>query len=114
MNKRRLVLYAFSASAVLALALTASRRYSQATSAHNGGSATTAETPSILINPLKANRGVVFNTAAINEDATVAVCFNCVPQKTFQVSTGEYQVDVGHNVQAISPGTRQWPRGPGL
>jgi hypothetical protein len=37
-------------------------------------------------------RGVIFGTAAINADGTVANCFNCNPSSTVHIATGEYQV----------------------
>jgi hypothetical protein len=39
-----------------------------------------------------ATRGVVFNTAAINSDGTIAGCFNCNRLNTVHLSTGAYQV----------------------
>jgi hypothetical protein len=53
------------------------------------------------------NRGVVFYTAAINADGTIASCFNCVTAKTFRLTTGEYQVDFGKDIRAIS-GFSRW------
>lgn len=51
-------------------------------------------------------RGVVFFTAAINSNGSIASCFHCVSAKTFQIATGQYQVDFGQNVQA----TNGWSR----
>jgi hypothetical protein len=53
------------------------------------------------------NRGVVFYTAAINADGTIASCFNCVAANTFRISTGRYQVDFGKDIRAIS-GFSRW------
>jgi hypothetical protein len=39
-----------------------------------------------------ATRGVIFGTAAINPDGTVASCFNCNKSTTTHISTGQYQV----------------------
>jgi len=54
-----------------------------------------------------ATRGVVFFTAAINSDGTVASCFNCNRAKTFRLSTGAYQVDFGQDIRA-SKGFSRW------
>jgi hypothetical protein len=51
-------------------------------------------------------RGVVFYTAAINSDGTVASCFGCNTLNTKRLFTGEYQIDFGRNVQA----TNGWSR----
>jgi hypothetical protein len=37
-------------------------------------------------------RGVIFGTAAINADGTVASCFNCGRPTTLHLATGQYQV----------------------
>ena len=47
-------------------------------------------------------RGVVFFTAAINSNGSVASCFNCNTAKTSRVAVGRYVVDFGQNVQAVS------------
>ncbi len=39
-----------------------------------------------------ASRGVVFGTAAINADGTVAACFNCDKTTTLHLAKGAYQV----------------------
>jgi hypothetical protein len=52
-------------------------------------------------------RGVVFFTAAINSDGTVASCFGCNTAHTQKLGTGEYQIDFGQNVQAIN-GWSRW------
>jgi hypothetical protein len=49
-------------------------------------------------------RGVVFFTAAINSDGTIASCFECVPANTKRLGVGEYQIDFGENIQAINAG----------
>jgi hypothetical protein len=51
-------------------------------------------------------RGVVFFTAAINSNGSVAGCFGCDATKTTRVAVGRYIVDFGQNVQAI----RGWSR----
>jgi hypothetical protein len=52
-------------------------------------------------------RGVVFFTAAVNSDGTVASCFGCNTANTKKLGTGEYQIDFGQNVQAIN-GWSRW------
>lgn len=51
-------------------------------------------------------RGVVFKTAAINSDGSVAGCFRCVTGSTLHLGTGIYQVAFDENVQA----TNGWSR----
>ena|SRR5271167_1116518 len=53
-----------------------------------------------------ATRGVVFATAAINRDGTVASCFTCNRSNTVHLGTGVYQVGFNTNVQA----TNGWSR----
>lgn len=38
-------------------------------------------------------RGVVFDTAAVNSDGTIAKCFQCSTSNSFHIGTGEYQVE---------------------
>jgi hypothetical protein len=52
-------------------------------------------------------RGVVFFTAAINSDGTVASCFHCNTAQTFKLSTGAYQVDFGQDIRANN-GFSRW------
>jgi len=52
-------------------------------------------------------RGVVFFTAAINSDGTVAGCFGCNTANTKKLATGVYQVNFGQNVQAVN-GWSRW------
>jgi hypothetical protein len=52
-------------------------------------------------------RGVVFFTAAINSDGTIASCFDCNPAATQRLGVGQYQIDFGQNVQAIN-GWSRW------
>lgn len=52
-------------------------------------------------------RGVVFFTAAINSDGSVASCFGCNTANTKRIATGEYQIDFGQNVQAVN-GWSRW------
>jgi len=52
-------------------------------------------------------RGVVFSTAAINSNGTVASCFDCNPAATTRLGVGQYQVEFKHNAQAIN-GWSRW------
>jgi hypothetical protein len=54
----------------------------------------------------EATRGVVFNTAAINRDGSIASCFGCDPVGTVRLGVGIYQVNFFDNVQA----TNGWSR----
>jgi hypothetical protein len=54
-----------------------------------------------------ATRGVVFQTAAINSDGSIASCFGCVGSHTMHLSTGDYQVGFSQgNITA----THGWSR----
>jgi hypothetical protein len=52
-------------------------------------------------------RGVVFKTAAITGNATIASCFRCEAATTIHLGIGEYQVGFDENVQAIN-GWSRW------
>jgi hypothetical protein len=52
-------------------------------------------------------RGVVFFTAAINTDGSIASCFHCDVPNTKRLGVGTYQIDFGQNVQAIN-GWSRW------
>jgi len=80
----------------------AARFTAQAAGASGNGSASPAD-----VTLGAATRGVVFYTAAINADGTIASCFNCDSTNTFALGTGEYQVDFGTNVQATN-GFSRW------
>jgi hypothetical protein len=54
----------------------------------------------------QATRGVVFKTAAINSNGSVASCFRCVGSSTVHLGTGEYQVTFDENVQAVNGWSR--------
>jgi hypothetical protein len=87
--------------ALAALVLfTASRRFSAGSRSNNGD----VSPEDITLG--SATRGVVFYTAAINPDATVANCFNCNRGTTLHLATGEYQIEFNTNVQA----TNGWSR----
>lgn len=69
---------------------------------NNGGAS-----PKLAPLSVTPTRGVVFFTAAINADGSIAGCFGCNPAKTIHVGTGAYQIDFGQNVQAIK-GWSRW------
>ena len=50
---------------------------------------------------------VVFFTATINSNGTVAGCFGCIAAKTTRLAAGRYVVEFGQNVQAIN-GWSRW------
>jgi len=52
-------------------------------------------------------RGVVFFTAAINSDGSVAGCFGCNTTNTKKLGVGTYQIDFGQNIQAVN-GWSRW------
>jgi len=55
----------------------------------------------------QATRGVVFFTAAVNADGTLASCFYVVSCTATYLGTGAYQIDFGENVQATN-GYGRW------
>jgi len=55
----------------------------------------------------EATRGVVFYTAAINSDGSIASCFECNPSGTVRLGVGEYQVNFFVDVEAIN-GWSRW------
>jgi len=79
---------------------TASRRVAAGSQSYNGDVRPQAVTLG------QATRGVVFATAAINSNGTVANCFTCNRATTFRLGTGIYQVGFNQNVQA----TNGWSR----
>ena len=64
------------------------------------------EIPAVVISS-SPTRGVVFKTAAINSDGTVASCFRCNKTTTVKLSTGAYQVVFDEDVRA-SNGFSRW------
>jgi len=54
----------------------------------------------------EATRGVVFYTAAINSDGSIAHCFECNPSGTVRIGVGIYQVNFFVDVEA----TNGWSR----
>src|SRR5271167_2682387 len=82
---------------------TVSRRFAAASGVdQNGGDRTAAP---LAVTLSAATRGVVFKTAAINSDATVAGCFGCTG--AVHIGVGLYQVNFNSNVQAIN-GWSRW------
>jgi hypothetical protein len=93
--------------------------FSNAASAQTAQTAQTAQNPEELnirqgvspfdITPGSAQptRGVVFFTATMNSNGSVASCFGCNTAKTIRVAVGRYIVDFGQNVQAIN-GWSRW------
>lgn len=71
----------------------------------NGDSPTALAAPAIVLN--QATRGVVFKTAAMNSNGSVAHCFRCEPVSTIRLGVGEYQVAFDENVQANN-GWSRW------
>jgi len=63
-----------------------------------------AVAPAISLN--HATRGVVFKTAAVNGNGTIAACFRCEAATTIHLGTGEYQVGFDENVQAVNGWSR--------
>jgi hypothetical protein len=55
----------------------------------------------------EATRGVVFYTAAINSDGSIASCFECNPMGTQRLAVGIYQVNFFVDVEAIN-GWSRW------
>ena len=63
--------------------------------------------PNLAPGSAEPTRGVVFFTAAINSDGSIASCFACVPARTKRIGVGKYQIDFGENVQAVN-GWSRW------
>jgi len=53
-------------------------------------------------------RGVVYYTAAINADGSVAACFLCNKTNTLHVSTGTYQVAFNNGNITANSGYSRW------
>ncbi len=71
----------------------------------NGESAQAEElSPALILN--QPTRGVVFKTAAINGNGSVASCFRCTAASTVHLGTGQYQVSFDENVQAVNGWSR--------
>lgn len=80
---------------------TASRHFSAGSRSENGDVSPADVTLSSI------TRGVVFETAAINSDGTVANCFGCNRSNTVHLGTGVYQVGFNQNAQANN-GWARW------
>lgn len=83
--KRYLLVLSLVTFAVLAVYVSA-QEIAVRNSSLNGGFAPLSLTLS------QPTRGVVFKTAAINSDGTVANCFRCVKATTIHLGTGAYQI----------------------
>jgi len=100
--KRLVWMVSVVALTVVAL-LATSRRFAAGSQAHNGAGAVSPEDVTLG----STTRGVVFATAAINSDGTVANCFTCNRANThIAEGPGTYQVAFNQNVQA----TNGWSR----
>jgi hypothetical protein len=100
--KRPFVALASAAALSLGVAL------STAAVAQTVSNGPTGQRPANLVpQSAQPTRGVVFFTAAINSDGTIASCFGCDPALTKRVGVGQYQIDFGQNVQAIN-GFSRW------
>jgi hypothetical protein len=97
-----LFLAALVAFTLLAVHLSAQNDNAVQNTNSNGGLALQAITLSGGI-----SRGVVFKTAAINTDGSVAGCFRCDKLHTVKISTGAYQVAFDELVQA-NQGWSRW------
>lgn len=53
-------------------------------------------------------RGVVFETAAINSDGSIATCFGCVAGTTLRLSPGTYQVGFNFPNITANGGFSRW------
>lgn len=89
----KLCSWAISFAAVVAFALS----FLPSTAFAQNGAAGAAPAAVALAN---ATRGVVFKTAAINADGSVASCFRCNKATTIHLGTGIYQVGFDENVTA--------------
>lgn len=100
-NKRFVWVLSMMAITLFVLTSTSLSSAQDAAAMANGGPAAAAA-PVILS---QVTRGVVFYTAAINSDGSVASCFSCA--SATHLGTGQYQVDFGTNVQAAN-GFSRW------
>jgi hypothetical protein len=97
----------FAISAAVALVVIALTDIAHAQSAEELNTRTGATPFNLTPGSAQPTRGVVFFTAAINSDGSVASCFGCNATKTIRVTVGRYIVDFGQNVQAIN-GWSRW------
>jgi hypothetical protein len=105
MVKRYLWVVPSVALAVVIL-FTASRRFAATSGEHANGPEMNA-TPLTNLTLANETRGVVFMTAAINANGSIASCFSCSTSNTKQIATGEYQVAFNTTVTANS-GYSRW------
>jgi hypothetical protein len=89
----------------MVILFTASRRFAATSGEHENGPVMNA-TP-LNLSLANQTRGVVFMTAAINSNGSIASCFSCSTSNTKQLSTGEYQVAFNTTVTANS-GYSRW------
>jgi hypothetical protein len=92
------------------IALTGALYAQETQSAQNNGPAngelsTATIAPATVLN--EPTRGVVFKTAAMNSNGSIASCFRCVPASTVRLGVGIYQVAFDENVQAVN-GWSRW------
>jgi hypothetical protein len=104
-SKKRFVWVLSGIAIAAALLFVASHRLSATGGGQENGGGMEATPLDITLS--NATRGVVFTTAAINADGTIAKCFNCVSSGTKLLATGEYQVDFNQVVTANS-GYSRW------
>jgi hypothetical protein len=101
---KRLVWTVSVVALTVVASLTTSRRFAAGSQAHNGGGEVSPEDVTLS----STTRGVVFATAAINPDGTVANCFTCNKSLTgIAEGPGTYQVFFNQNVQANN-GWSRW------
>lgn len=103
MNRVILKSLALAVGLVIAMA-GASRAYED----DNTSPGQTRYDQSDIVKLAQPTRGVVFFTAAINTDGSIASCFHCNGAPlTERLGVGLYQIDFGQNVQAAN-GWSRW------
>jgi hypothetical protein len=100
----RIILKSFALAVGLVIAVAGA---SQAYEDDNTPPAQSRSYQSDIVTLPQPTRGVVFFTAAINTDGSIASCFGCNVPNTKRVGVGEYQIDFGQNVQAAN-GWSRW------
>ncbi len=96
---------------VLPLAVVVGFGLSALTGSVRAGFETNGEAAPADVTLNSTTRGVIFGTAAINADGTVASCFNCNPGSTIHLATGQYQVafsNFGGGVITANNGFSRW------
>ena len=94
--------WGLSIIAVVVVAATIIARPVGAASGENGGG---GFSPAALG---ATTRGVVYYTAAINADGSVAACFLCNKTNTIHLQTGEYQVAFNQGNVTANSGYSRW------